>query len=114
MQPQLAVVMDPIESILPYKDSTFAMLLEAQHRQWRVSYLRPDSLHVIDAKPFADSASLSVRDQARDWYTHGQFKPKNLAEFDVILMRKDPPFNMEYIYATYIFGTRPAGRNPGC
>ena len=102
MKPQLAVVMDPIESILPYKDSTFAMLLEAQHRQWNISYLRPDSLNVVDAKPFADSAALSLRDQTHDWYTHSRFKPKNLTEFDIILMRKDPPFNMEYIYATYI------------
>lgn len=102
MKPQLAVVMDPIESILPHKDSTFAMLLEAQHRQWNINYLRPGSLNVADAKPFADSATLSLRDQTDDWYTHGRFTPRNLAEFDVILMRKDPPFNMEYIYATYI------------
>ena len=102
MKPQLAVVMDPIDSIRPYKDSTFAMLLEAQRREWNINYLRPNSLQVIGDKPFADSAPLSLRDQNSDWYTHDKFTERNLSEFDVILMRKDPPFDMEYIYATYI------------
>jgi glutathione synthase len=99
---KIAVIMDPIESIHTYKDSTFAMLLEAQHRSWSIYYLRPNSLYVLDGRPFAQAASLSVQDQSQDWYQLGEYSDIELSEFNVILMRKDPPFNMEYIYTTYI------------
>ena len=101
MSVKVAVIMDPIESIFPHKDSTFAMLLEAQRRSWEIYYLRPHSLYVQDGKAFAQSASLSVHDQAADWFKLGNYSDSELAEFNIILMRKDPPFNMEYIYTTY-------------
>ena len=101
MKVKVAVVMDPIESIKPYKDSTFAMLLEAQRRAHSIYYLRPNSLFVLDGEPFAQAAELTVRDQSSDWFSISNFTPINLCEFDVILMRKDPPFNMQYIYTSY-------------
>ena len=94
--------MDPIESIHTYKDSTFAMLLEAQRRSWSIYYIRPNSLYVLDGRPFAQAASLSVEDKAQDWYQRSDYSDIALIDFNVILMRKDPPFDMEYIYATYV------------
>ncbi len=99
---KIAVIMDPIESIHTYKDSTFAMLLEAQRRSWSIYYIRPNSLYVLDGRPFAPAASLSVKDLSQNWYQLEDYADIELSEFNVILMRKDPPFNMEYIYTTYI------------
>jgi len=93
--------MDPIESIHVYKDSTFAMLLEAQRRSWSIYYIRPGSLYVLDGRPFAQTASLSVKDQSENWFQLSTYTETDITQFDVILMRKDPPFNMEYIYITY-------------
>lgn len=98
----IAVIMDPIESIHHYKDSTFAMLLEAQRRSWSIYYIRPNSLYVLDGRPFAQAASLSVQDQSQNWYQLEDYADIELSEVNVILMRKDPPFNMEYIYTTYV------------
>jgi glutathione synthase len=99
---KIAAIMDPIESIHTYKDSTFAMLLEAQRRSWSIYYIRPNSLYVLDGRPFAPAASLSVKDLSQNWYQLEDYADIELSEFNVILMRKDPPFNMEYIYTTYI------------
>lgn len=101
MSLKIAVIMDPIESIQPYKDSTFAMLLEAQRRTWSIHYIRPDSLYVLDGRPFAQTALLSVSDKAENWFQRQSYNKTDLTQFDVVLMRKDPPFNMEYIYITY-------------
>ncbi len=94
--------MDPIESIHTYKDSTFAMLLEAQRRSWSIHYIRPNSLYVLDGRPFAQAASLTVQDNPQNWHQRSEYSDISLREFNVILMRKDPPFDMEYIYATYV------------
>ncbi len=99
---ELAVIMDPIESIHTYKDSTFAMLLEAQRRSWNIYYIRLNSLYVLDGRPFAQAASLSVQDQSQNWFQREDYSDVSLSDFNIILMRKDPPFNMEYIYVTYI------------
>lgn len=101
MKLKVAVVMDPIESIKPYKDSTFAMLLEAQRRAHYIHYLLPNSLYVLDGEPYAQAAELTVQDKTSDWFSISSFSDMNLCEFDVILMRKDPPFNMQYIYTSY-------------
>ena len=98
---KLAVVMDPIESIKIHKDSTFAMLLEAQHRSWEIHYIPPRNLFVLDGKPLCHCAPLTVHDDPACWHQLGAFQETTLQEFDVILMRQDPPFNMEYIYTTY-------------
>lgn len=103
MSVQLGVVMDPIANITPYKDSTLAMLLEAQRRGWCIHYMEMDDLYVRDGQAFAHSKSLRVTDDNANWFELAE-KPETieLGALDVILMRKDPPFDMEYIYATYI------------
>jgi glutathione synthase len=101
-QMHLAVVMDPIESIKPKKDTTLAMMLAAQCRGWRLSYLELRDLWLRDGVAFGRARPVEVRDDPRDWFTRGEPATLRLGDFDAILMRKDPPFDTEYIYATYI------------
>ncbi len=98
----LGVVMDPISSIKIRKDSTFAMLLEAQHRQWPLWYMEQGDLSLRDGRCIARMRPLRVRDDPDDWYTLGEARVTALDSLDVILMRKDPPFDMEYVYTTYL------------
>jgi glutathione synthase len=98
----VAVVMDPIEHIKPAKDTTLAMLLAAQRRGWSISYLELGHLWLRDGLALGRAHPLEVRDDTRDWFTRGEPAVRPLGEFDAILMRKDPPFDTEYIYATYI------------
>ena len=98
----LGVVMDPIASIKPHKDTTLALLLAAQRRGWEIKYMEQGSLALDNSNPIANMASLQVRDHATSWFTLGESKIESLASLDVILMRKDPPFDSEYIYSTYI------------
>jgi glutathione synthase len=99
---RLGVVMDPIGSIKYAKDSTLAMLLEAQARGWQLEYLEMADLSLQDGRAFGQMRRLTVRAEANDWFTLGEPRREALAELDVILMRKDPPFDMEYIYSTYL------------
>jgi glutathione synthase len=98
----LGVVMDPIESIKPKKDSTLAMLLATQRRGWDIVYLRQQDLSVRDGAPFGRGSHLTVKDDPESWFTIGAAWEAPLERLDVLLMRKDPPFDMEYIYTTYI------------
>lgn len=98
----LAVVMDPIESIHPEKDTTLALLLQAQSRGYQISYMEMKDLFVKDGLPFGDTRALTLFDDLSHWVDFGNTETKPLEQFDVILMRKDPPVTMEYIYATYI------------
>jgi len=95
-------VMDPIESITPYKDSSLAMLLEAQRRDAEIHYFQQGDLKLLDGKAIGRSRRLNVRDDNEDWYEFGAVDSIDLGDLDVILMRKDPPFDMEYVYTTYI------------
>ena len=99
---RLGVVMDPIESIQPGKDSTLAMLLAAQRRGWALVYFRQQDLAVRDGAALGRGRRLTVRDDNAAWFDLGEEWRGNLEELDVVLMRKDPPFDMEYIYTTYI------------
>lgn len=99
---KLGVVMDPIESINIKKDTSFAMLLAAQARGWALSYMELDSLLWRQGECYAHCAGLEVKDDPQGWFTLGETTTIALADLDVVLMRKDPPFNMEYIYATYL------------
>jgi len=99
---KLGVVMDPIGAINSKKDSTFAMLLEAQARSWQIHYMELDDLFVQDGEGFANMHPLHLTDDPDNWFQMDQPQPRPLSDIDVILMRKDPPFNMAYIYATYI------------
>ena len=99
---KLGVVMDPIEGINVKKDSTLAMLLAAQKRQWDIHYMEMNDIYAEDGSAVARNRRLRVADDDCDWYQFQGEEITSLADFDVILMRKDPPFDMEFIYATYI------------
>ena len=94
--------MDAVDTIKTYKDSSFAMILEAQRRGWQVYYMQLQDLYLDSARSYAECRQLTVQDQARDYFQLGDQQTICLAELDVILMRKDPPFDLEYIYATYL------------
>ena len=102
MSTRVAVVMDPIASINTKKDSTLAMLLAAQRRGWALYYAEMRDLHLRDGRCLAHLRPLTVRDDPSGWFTLGEPETLPLAEMDVALMRKDPPFDMEYVYATYL------------
>jgi len=99
---RLGVVMDPIAGIKPAKDSTLAMLLEAQSRGWELKYMEQADLYALDGVVRAATRSLEVRDDDQDWFTLGEPVTEALGSLDVALMRKDPPFDMEYIHTTYL------------
>ena len=99
---KLGVVMDPIGSIKAYKDSTLAMLLETQARGWTISYMEQGDLFLRDGRAFARQRALRLFNDNRRWFEWGEETAGPLSGLDVILMRKDPPFDMEYIYTTYL------------
>lgn len=99
---QTGVIMDPISGIATYKDSTFAMLLEAQSRGHDIWYMEPGDLTIRDGVAFAHMRPLEVRDDREDWFTLGESENRELALLEVLLMRKDPPFDMDYVYTTYV------------
>lgn len=94
--------MDPIESITPYKDSSLAMLLEAERRGAEIHYFEQRDLKIVGGDAFGRSQRLRVRDDNDHWFDLGKSEAVELGDLDVILMRKDPPFDMEYVYTTYI------------
>ena len=102
MRIEVGVVMDPIGSITVKKDTTFAMMLAAQRRGWGLRYMELGDLFVRDGAAHARMRPVEVRDDPDDWYSLGEPHTGPLSSLDVILMRKDPPFDMEYVYATYI------------
>lgn len=99
---RLGIVMDPIESISAYKDSSFAMLLEAQRRRAEIHYFLQADLKLLSGRAIGRSRRLTVRDDKASWFELGDDADIDLGDLDVILMRKDPPFDMEYIYTSYI------------
>jgi glutathione synthase len=99
---RLVVVMDPIGAIKPAKDSTLGLLLAAQARGWQLFYAEQKDLWLRDGVAWARLAPLKVFEDLANWFTLGLAQSGKLGEFDVILMRKDPPFDTEYIYTTYI------------
>jgi glutathione synthase len=99
---KLAVVMDPIADIHYQKDTTLAMLLEAAKRGWELFYLEQKDLYIRDGQAWGKSISLTVYENKERWFQLFEEALKPLSYFDLILMRKDPPFDMEYIYTTYI------------
>jgi len=104
MPKNLGIVMDPIENIKVYKDSSFAMLLAAQARGWTLWYMELNDLLLCSGRPYAFMRPLEVRDDPENWFTLGaaESAPVALNLMSVILMRKDPPFDLEYIVATYL------------
>lgn len=101
MSIRIGIVMDPISSIKVYKDSSFAMLLAAQSRGWELLYMEQRDLFQRDGRSYARVRRLQVRDQSHDWYKLSAGEEMPLAGLDVLLMRKDPPMDMEFLYTTY-------------
>ncbi|MDP9009615.1 MAG: glutathione synthase [Pseudomonadota bacterium] len=99
---RLVVIMDPIGAINPAKDSTVGILLAAQARGWELFYAELKDLWLRDGIAWGRLAPLQVMDDAASWFSLGRAANSKLGDFDVILMRKDPPFDTEYIYCTYI------------
>lgn len=102
MSIKLGIVMDPINSINIKKDTSFAMLLEAQQRGYELYYMEMSDLYLEQGISYATMRPLEVRQDYSGWYTLGEVIDQPLHELDVILMRKDPPFDTEFIYATYL------------
>ncbi|MGP7733019.1 glutathione synthase [Oceanimonas smirnovii] len=99
---KLGIVMDPIQSIIIKKDTSFAMLLEAQRRGYELWYMEMSDLSLRDGEAYGRMAPLTVKEDASQWYTLEAPTLAPLHSLDVILMRKDPPFDTEFIYATYL------------
>jgi glutathione synthase len=99
---QLLVVMDPIDHIKYPKDTTLGLLLAAQQRGYALHYAELPDLSLADGVARARTRALTVRADPKDWFTLGPAEKTSMGDFDVVLMRKDPPFDAEYIYATYI------------
>jgi glutathione synthase len=99
---KLGVVMDPIAAINYKKDSTLAMLWAAQDRNWELFYMQPEDLYLEQGVAAASMAPLTVFRDPENWYALQPRRDCELTELDVILMRKDPPFDNEYVYSTYI------------
>ena len=99
---RVGVIMDPIESINTRKDSSFAMLLEAQRRGHSIAYMTAADISLRGGTAMGRWKSLQVRDDTRSWFSYGDSGSGPLSALDCILMRKDPPFDMEYINDTYV------------
>ena len=99
---RLGVLMDDISSIKPHKDSTFAMMLEAQARHWEIYTFDSSDMYYSDGKVIADSRKTLVNDSKSNWHSREDTQPLSLSSLDAVFMRKDPPFDMDYIYATYL------------
>ncbi|MAA60965.1 MAG: glutathione synthase [Pseudomonadales bacterium] len=99
---KIGVVMDPIESVTYKKDSTLAMLWEADSRNWQIFYLLQSDLYIDSGEPCARMTRLHPKQDPQKWFEFGEETQAPLANLDVILMRKDPPFDMNFIYTTYI------------
>ena len=98
----LAMLMDDISSIKPIKDSSFAVMLEAQKRGWDIYTFDSTDMFYGDGKVIANARKTLVKDSEHEWYKCGATEELQLTNIDVVFMRKDPPFDMDYIYATYL------------
>lgn len=98
----LGVVMDPMETIKPYKDSTFAMMLEAQKRGWDLWYMEISDLFMNSDRAWATRTRVTLVDRDKQWHSSAEQVTTPLDDLDVILMRKDPPFDLTYVITTYL------------
>ena len=102
MTVRVGIIMDPIAQIAFKKDSSLAMLLAAQARGWTIYYMEQRDLYQLGGQARGRMCPISVFNDPQHWYEMGEEIDSPLAELDVILMRKDPPFDSEYVYATYL------------
>jgi len=99
---KLGIVMDPISEVKVAKDSSMAMMLEAQKRGYEIYYMEMQDLYLDQGQARASTQKVKVFDDSKHWYEFSDQQDIALSELDAILMRKDPPFDTEYIYATYM------------
>jgi glutathione synthase len=99
---KIGFVIDPIENINPKKDSTIALMNGAQSRDWDIAYFELNNLEVRTNKAFGLCKYIKLNLESKDWYSVDKEIYETLNQFDIIFMRKDPPFNLQYITATYI------------
>lgn len=99
---KLGIVMDPISKVKVAKDSSMAMMLEAQNRGYEIYYMEMKDLYLDRGQGRANTQKIKIYDDTNHWYELSDQQDIALSELDAILMRKDPPFDTEYIYATYI------------
>lgn len=102
MSRRLGVVMDPIANIKPSKDTSLALMLAAQARGWQIDYFELGDLWLHNGEPMGRARQLRVTDDTQHWYDFIGEEVLSLEDLDAVLIRKDPPFNNEYVYATYI------------
>ena len=102
MSVRVGIVMDPIASISYKKDSSLAMLLAAQKRGWELFYMEQRDLYQGEGQARARMRPLQVFANPEKWFELGAESDALLSDLDVILMRKDPPFDMEFVYSTYL------------
>ena len=102
MELDILIQMDPIAAIDIKGDSSFAMLLEAQRRGYRIAWYQPQQLYLRDGRLWTMAADLKLRDEVGCHFSAGEMQEREIAKADVVLMRQDPPFNMNYISATYL------------
>ncbi|MGS0692139.1 glutathione synthase [Shewanella sp. 0m-4] len=99
---KLGIVMDPISEINIKKDSSFAMLMAAQSRGYQLFYMEMKDLAMVNGQAMATMSALTVKNDPQQWYQLEDAIDTPLADLDVILMRKDPPFDTEFVYSTYM------------
>ncbi len=99
---KLAVILDPLEEIKTYKDTTYAIMREAAKRSHGVYALMQGDVFLRDGLVRGYARELMLKDDPHDWYQAGESKAQPLKDFNAVLMRKDPPFDMEYVYSTYL------------
>jgi len=99
---KLGVVMDPIESINIKKDSTFEMIWQAQELGWQIDYFEMSDLSIDNGVALGEARSVTAFQDKNHWFELSESRSIELGSLDAILMRKDPPFDMEYVYATYL------------
>ena len=102
MSHRIGILMDPIEAIKPYKDTSFAILLAAQARGCEIQYMTPADLSIDCGVAMGHMAGLTVRDQSNDFFSLESAQTRPLNELDALFIRTDPPFDSEYLYATQI------------
>ncbi len=102
MTVKIGIVMDPIEAISFKKDSSLAMLWAAQRKGWEIWYMEQKDLYLRDGKVLARMAPMTVDMNPEKWFERGEYQVQEVSTLDVVLMRKDPPFDNEFIYTTHL------------
>jgi glutathione synthase len=99
---KFAFLADPLSHFKTYKDTTYAMMVEAARRGHEIYAFEQCDMAFENGKVAANVARITITGDAEDWYRADAAQPVQLNEFDAVMVRKDPPFNMEYIYGTYL------------